>query len=194
MATFKDKVQAAAFKAGVQKNTSDSLAWFRKNLRAMKRVNRRQLLKDDDYSLVKRFLPGRVYMFYYDPKGKKELPYYDRFPLVVMVKKAKGGFYGLNLHYLPPILRARLFDALQDFKVGTGQTERLRITYSRLKGASKTRFFKPCFKHYLLAHVKSRFAEVPAPEWEIAAFLPTAQWEKASAGKVYQDSRMKVNG
>ena len=56
------------------------------------------------------------------------------------------------------------------------------------------RYFKPCFKHYLLAHVKSRFAEVPAPEWEIATFLPTAQWEKASAGKVYQDSRMKVNG
>ena len=45
------------------------------------------------------------------------------------------------------------------------------------------RYFKPCFKHYLLNHVKSRFAEVPAPEWEIATFLPTAQWKKASAGK-----------
>jgi hypothetical protein len=56
------------------------------------------------------------------------------------------------------------------------------------------RYFKPCLKHYLLAHVKSRFAEVPAAEWEIAAFLPTAQWEKASAGKVYQDSRIKING
>ena len=192
MATFKDKVQAAAFKAGVQKNTSDSLAWFRKNLRAMKRVNRRQLLKDDDYSLVKRFLPGRVYMFYYDPKGKKELPYYDRFPLVVMVKKAKGGFYGLNLHYLPPILRARLFDALQDFKVGTGQTERLRITYSRLKGASKTKFFKPCFKHYLMNHVDSRIVQVPSSEWDYTLFLPSESFAKASVSKVWKDSRSMI--
>ncbi len=28
---------------------------------------------------------GRLYMFLYDPKGKKELPYYDRFPLVFPV-------------------------------------------------------------------------------------------------------------
>ena len=192
MATFKDKVQAAAFKAGVQKNTSDSLAWFRKNLRAMKRVNRRQLLKDDDYSLVKRFLPGRVYMFYYDPKGKKELPYYDRFPLVVMVKKAKGGFYGLNLHYLPPILRARLFDALQDFKVGTDKTERLRITYGRLKGASKTRFFKPCFKHYLMNHVDSQIVQVPSSEWDYTLFLPSENFAKASASTVWKDSRKMI--
>ena len=46
----------------------------------------------------------------------------------------------------------------------------------------------------MLNHVKSRFAEVPAPEWEIATFLPTAQWEKASAGRVYSDSRKASNG
>ena len=52
--------------------------------------------------------------------------------------------------------------------------------------------FKPCFKHYLLDHVKSRFAQVPAPEWEIATFLPTADFEKAGKGTVYNDSRSMI--
>ena len=69
-----------------------------------------------------------------------------------------------------------------------------QLGYRLLKGARNMRYFKPCLKRYLLSHVRSRFAEVPAPEWEIATFLPTAQWEKASAGRVYQDSRKASNG
>ena len=94
------------------------------------------------------------------------------------------------------MLRAKFLDALLDATNNKKYDEstKFKLTYDLLKGARKMRYFQPCFKHYLLAHVKSRFAEVPAPEWEIAAFLPTAQWEKASAGKVYQNSRMKVNG
>jgi hypothetical protein len=44
-------------------------------------------------------------------------------------------------------------------------------------------------KHYLTKHVRSRFALVDKPEWEIATFLPTADWNKASANTVYRDSR-----
>jgi hypothetical protein len=47
-------------------------------------------------------------------------------------------------------------------------------------------------KHYLFKHVKSRFALVEKPEWEIATFLPTADWNKASASKVYKESRRKM--
>ena len=48
-------------------------------------------------------------------------------------------------------------------------------------------------KHYLTQHVRSRFALVDEPEWEIATFLPMADWNKASATKVYSDSRKKLN-
>jgi hypothetical protein len=40
---------------------------------------------------------GSMQMFFYDPKTKETLPYYDTFPLVVVVGPAEGGFYGLNL-------------------------------------------------------------------------------------------------
>jgi hypothetical protein len=50
---------------------------------------------------VDSFRLGKLYCFYYDPKGKESLPYYDRFPMVLAIEKYNDGFLGLNLHYLP---------------------------------------------------------------------------------------------
>ena len=47
-------------------------------------------------------------------KHKETLPFYDSFPLVIIIGKAKGGFLGMNLHYLPPTLRAKFLDALME--------------------------------------------------------------------------------
>jgi hypothetical protein len=66
------------------------------------------------------------------------------------------------------------------------------MSYELLARTAKLKYFKPCFKHYLNEHVKSKFAMVPAPEWEIATFLPTAKFEKASINAVYKDSRQKI--
>jgi hypothetical protein len=113
--------------------------------------------------------------------------------LVIVVGPAKGGFYGLNLHYLPPMLRAKMLDALMETaNMKAGEEAKFQITYKKLQAISKLKYYEPCFKHYLTKHVKSKFAEVPMPEWEIATFLPTAQFRKANSKKVYADSRKKI--
>ena len=134
-------------------------------------------------------------MFFYDPKGKDTLPYYDRFPLAIILGPAQGGFYGLNLHYLPPVLRAQFLDALLDItnNKSYNQSTKFGVTYDLLQRSSKFKYFKPCLKHYLSDHVRSKFAFVQAPEWEIATFLPTSDFAKVSANKVYTDSRRKMN-
>jgi hypothetical protein len=100
------------------------------------------------------------------------------------------------LHYIPPVLRAKFLDSLLDLVNNKSYNEstRFNLTYKLLKGAAKFKYFQPCFKHYLMSHVKSQFAQVPAPEWEIVTFMPTASWKKASSGKVYSDSRKIANG
>jgi hypothetical protein len=135
-----------------------------------------------------------MYMFFYDPKHKDTLPYYDQFPLIFVIGDAKGGFMGLNLHYLPPILRAKLLDGLIDLKNNDkyNETTRLKLSYELLNGSSKFKEFKPTIKHYLTAHVKSRLALVPPSEWEIATFLPMAQWKGASSNQVYKQSRKMI--
>ena len=92
-------------------------------------------------------------------------------------------------------MRAKFLDALLNITNNKKYDEstKFNLTYNLLNGSKNMRYFKPCFKHYLLNHVKSRFAEVPAPEWEIATFLPTAQWEKSTAGAIYSDSRKTAN-
>ena len=132
---------------------------------------------------------GDMYMFFYDPKHKETLPYYDTFPLIIMVEKAPGGFYGLNMHYLPPVLRAKLFDGLAKSDERYDENTRFRARYRLLQSVRKLKYFKPCFKHYLTKHVEGRISKVEAPEWEIALFMPTQRFKKATATQVYADSR-----
>ena len=114
---------------------------------------------------------------------------------MIVIGPAEGGFLGLNLHYLPPVLRAKFLDSLLDVTNNKryDETTKFSVTYDLLKRASKYKYFKPCIKHYLSSHVRSRFARVEPPEWEIATFLPIADFQKVSQQKVWADSRRKIN-
>lgn len=133
---------------------------------------------------------GQMYMFVYDPKMKKELPYYDRFPLIFPFQKADNGFYGINMHYLPYQMRARLMDQLYTVANNTNNNEstKLMLSYKILSSASQFKYFRPCVKQYLNNHVKSRFLLVPANMWDRVLFLPLERFAKASKTKVFQDS------
>ena len=192
--SYFEKLETDAFRAGVQPRTKESLKWFRERLKGVTRVNNNQILKDTALNKVSKPLMGRMYMYFYDPKTKATLPYYDRFPLIIMLGKEKGGFTGLNLHYLPPILRAKFFDRLTEFTNNKKYDEstRFRLTYNFLKNSSKLELFKPCFKRYLTSHVESRITEVPPPEWEVALFLPTDKFVKNSRQSVWRKSRAMI--
>jgi hypothetical protein len=194
MANIFQKLEYEAFRAGITPRTKQSMDWFRRKAQAMGRVNRSQLMKEDPIELKNRGIMGNMYMFFYDPKTKDTLPYYDSFPLTIVVGPAEGGFYGLNLHYLPPTLRARMLDGLMDITNNKkyDETTKFQATYSTLQRVSKLKYYKPCFKHYLNSNVRSRFAYVPPPEWEIATFLPAADFQKSSKSAVYKDSRKMI--
>ena len=187
--SYFEKLQLQAFRAGVQPRSDESQKWFRNKLKNIGQVNRQKLLRDSALQRVARPRMGDMYMFFYDPKHKETLPYYDTFPLIIMVEKAPGGFYGLNMHYLPPVLRAKLFDGLAKSDERYDENTRFRARYRLLQSVRKLKYFKPCFKHYLTKHVEGRISKVEAPEWEIALFMPTQRFKKATATQVYADSR-----
>ena len=191
MASLFDTLQAQAFRAGVTPRSKESLAWFQNNVKKLGDVNQRNLLKDPALDATKNPKPGDLMMYFYDPKFKQELPYYDRFPLTLLVQPAKGGFHGLNLHYLSPGVRARFLDELMELapKNMTDTSRLTRMRYNLLKGVTKYKEFKPCFKHYLMDHVESQIVRVPMTEWQIAIFLPTEQFKKVKAQSVWRYSR-----
>ena len=193
MAGLFQKLEFEAFRKGITPRSKESRAWFMNKAKNLN-VSRSKLMKEDPIELRSRPAVGKMYMYFYDPKHKETLPYYDRFPLIVMVGPAPKGFMGLNLHYLPLAIRAKFLDALLSTinNERYDESTRFRLSYEMLKRASKLKAFRPCLKRYLSSHVRSRLAMVPAPEWEIATFLPTADFEKASSSEVYKDSRRKM--
>lgn len=138
---------------------------------------------------------GRMYFFFYLAKHRKTLPYYDRFPLIFPFRVFKGGFMGLNLHYLPPPLRAKLMDALYEITNNKRYDEstRLKLSYNLLANAAQYKAFRPCVKQYLRKQMGSKLIRVEASEWDIALFLPVEQFN-APIRSVWKDSRDIISG
>ncbi len=194
MSNLFQTLEIEAFRKGITPRTAQSREWFMKKSQELNNVNRNLLMKENPIILKNRTIIGSMFMFFYQPKHKDTLPYYDSFPLVIVLKPAEGGFLGLNLHYLPPVLRAKFLDSLLEYTNNDrfDQTTKFNLTYNLLERAAKLKYFKPCIKHYLTDHVRSRFAMVEAPEWEIATFLPVADFQKARAQTVWKESREKI--
>lgn len=195
MASLFDTLFKEFESTGYNSRSKDAKLWWLERVNDLEgNINRRKLLKDEELRRVKSPNIGFMYMYVYDPKTKKQLPYYDKFPLTIMIGPdgKRTGFHGLNLHYLHPIVRAKFLDKLiETYGTTKNLTDRTKILarYKLIKGASKMKEFQPCFKHYLFKHVKTGFSKIDAPDWEIAIFLPTEHFSKANKTRVWSESK-----
>lgn len=168
--------------AEIRNNAADARSWLQTNMQTT--VTPGRLLRQDPNKpnrIQSSPGPGNLNMFLYDAKTKAKLPYFDRFPLILYAGGAPGGFMGLNLHYLPPLLRARLFDRIQNQSAGEA-----------IAMASRLRYYKPCIKRYLNSNVKSRFVQIYPEEWNLAIFLPTERFSGGSKSEVFSDTIGKI--
>jgi len=197
MATLFDEILTKGVRGGqIPARERTAREWYRDTAKSWGRINERTLMKGDKERLTAQPQVGSMYMFYYDAKHKDTLPYWDRFPLIFPFRKVKGGFLGINLHYLPLAHRAKLMDALYDISSNNRYDEstKLNISYKVLSSASRFEGFKPCVKHYLTGQVRSRFLYIYPSEWDIALFLPLERFQKASKSKVWADSKKLIQG
>jgi hypothetical protein len=196
---FRSILEKAASQNITPQLEQNSINWFRNQAKSVV-VNPNTLLASQRTRLTKRPLLGSMYVFRYDPKLKATLPYYDTFPLVIpfdairdkgRVITSNPGFMGLNLHYLPYDLRARLLDNLYSFLTNNNMDKdtRFKFSYKLLQRVSQLRFFKPCVKKYLFSHMRSQFFFIESKEWDMAAFLNIARFQGANQKTVWTDSR-----
>jgi hypothetical protein len=170
-----------------------SRAWFEQQVQMMTRqqLTPQKVLNGNPEQLTTRVTPGFLYMYGYDPKGKADLPYYDKFPLVFPFRKTEGGFIGLNMHYLPYPLRITLLDALMVHKSNSRLDETTRIKYSwaLIDGVSRYAAAKPCVKQYLMSNVRTQFRQVNSKDWATAMLLPVEKFVGASKQEVWAESK-----
>ena len=173
----------------------ESVKWFMAKIANLKNTSRIPgAIKREEFRYTKRFIKGGLFFFFYDPKTKEDLPYYDRFPLVLMLEKYEDGFLGLNLHYLPIKYRVAFMNKLMDYARFDEEDNpvRVRITYDILNATKRFKEFRPCIKRYLTSHIKSRILAVQPEEWETAVFLPVHQFKKAKPEKVWRESVQEI--
>ena len=189
MAYLLNRIKESLAKEGLTPRTNQARAWLRMKIKDLK-PTRAALLKDRD-RLKERSVIGKMYFYFYDPKTKEKMKYYDRFPLVIPIERYNDGFLGLNLHYIHPKYRMTMLDKLSATANNSAYDEKtkLRISYNYLAAASKVFEATPCIKRYLFSQIESRFLEISADEWDIAALLPMESFVGASTSKVYADSQ-----
>jgi hypothetical protein len=137
---------------------------------------------------------GKLYSFYYDPKTKDDLPYYDVFPLVLVLETYPDGFLGLNLHYLPYQYRVAFLNKLLQYAVLKNDDEimRLRVSYDILSASRRFKEFRPCIKKYLYGQLQSKVLTILPNEWEVASLLPVQQFRKAKTQTVWAESMKEI--
>ncbi len=186
--------RAAAKK--VSENIPEALSKYYTSRRG---INRIKSVKTFNVAFI-----GRVIIFKYDAFHKEVLPYWDALPVVIPIKlmpktkvgpgKNGPGFMGLNLHYLPPPLRAKFLDALYaHYRMKhLDERQKLHLDYKLLNTTAKLKLFKPCVKHYLFSQFRSSYNVIHPTEWDFVIMLPLARWRKRSEDYIWKDSRRKL--
>lgn len=193
--------------------TQQAIDWYSKTIKSLGGVPSREVILSDtskDRKIRKSPIYGKMFLFFYDAKTKEDLKYFDRFPIVIPIEpyvheNGSRGFMGLNLHYLPPLLRMKFLDKLHELTNNKkyNSTTKFKLTYEFLSGSAKLKEFKPCLKIYLTKpnHIKSSMLELSYPDWVTVSLLPTeffvtyknnGNGRRYSKEKVWADSRSKI--
>ncbi len=189
MAYLINRLRTSLRQKGLTPRTNEARQWLQHKMASLA-PSRNKILEDRN-RLSKGPMIGSMYFYMYDPKTKDTLPYYDKFPLVIPVEQYGDGFLGLNLHYIHPKERLIFLDKLSDIATNKrfDESTRLKVSYDYLKRAKNLYEHKPCLKKYLYSHVQSKFVNIDASEWDIAALLPVENFKKTSKEQVFSESR-----
>lgn len=162
--------------------------WFLTKIQDL-RITASSIMKDRE-NLRGKSIIGRFFFFYYDAKTKEKLKYWDKFPLTIPIEMYDDGFLGLNFHYVAPSVRIKLLSLLMQYATTNKLEEhtRIRLSYPIIKQTAALYKATPCIKRYLWSHVKSRFLELDATDWNAAMQLPLQQFQKSSEQQVWADS------
>ena len=176
-----------------KETTERSYRWYQDIIRkvGLASVSPTKLMQTDIGQFVSTIELGSMYLFFYDPKTKEELPYYDTVPLVIIFKKAPGGFLGLNLHYLSPMLRMKLLGKLLEVTndKNLSETTKFQLRWKLLDNAARFPGVHACVKRYLKSNINSRLLKINPLDWKKSIMLPIDNFEKASRQTIFNKSR-----
>lgn len=157
-----------------------STEWYRAQAEALQTITSGyQAVTSGYFSTTSQAIPGTMILFKYDPKTKDKLPYWDVYPLVIPFGAIKGGFIGLNFHYLDYYSRVWLFYALSRYSSSSQLTKRTRLnlTWGTIEAVGR-QSAQECVHKYLYSQIRSPIRTVDPRDWVTALTLPWESFQK----------------
>lgn len=187
-------------RSGINLATDRATVWLANHLSKIRGTMRQESYIDSKETIIRKDArPGHMFFFGYLPKTKEHLNFWDEFPIVVVLHPQRGGFLGLNLHYLPPRSRAlflnKLLKYVDDPKFLSNQNigTRIRLTYAILKASSGGQSspgslaeYRKCIKSYRYSHIRTKIALIRPQEWKSVPFFPLDRFKGESRESVWR--------
>ena len=130
--------------------------------------------------------PGELFFGVYNAKDKNEV--YDKRPFVLLLKRNKSHFMGINFNWLPLPLRLILVKKiLQMNKANVKNNKPLDFTYSDLKGFIKKLGYAPVVRLYIRNRLSSGVVKIQPENFLEAARINSAVFNNGvSASSMYK--------
>lgn len=191
-----DSLKAAEVNKTLMENRKNiAKQWMKrtKDNQAKRIKTRKTILNNPDRHELGIFAIGNMYLYAYDAITKETLPYWDYYPLVLPFAYTKNGFYGLNLHYIPPRLRAQVLDEVLRYK---SNGDLSNPTANLIRSLAQHPIVQPAIHQYLYSQVIGMPSKIEIEEWEQVVYLPLAEWRsvagKPTANKIYRDYHKRL--
>jgi len=186
------KVLGQFARSGKDLQSEQATRWLATNLSKIQTKMRQEHFNREKPSISRpgNIIEGTMLFFGYEPKTKDELPFWDSFPLVIMIHKKGNSILGLNLHYLEPSLRAKFLNELLKLtdhpNYATDPPAYFRrVTYPFLKSTARLKPFRAAIKRYYLSAINTKVNVIPSNEWKFTTFLPLDKFRGANREQVW---------
>lgn len=120
-----------------------------------------------------------ITLFKYDAAIGNTNGYWDKFPLVLIVRPLETHFFGFNLHYIQPDDRIKIIDTVLHLNErSTNRMDSYKRIYPFLDALVKFGAYNNAYKNYNYNNMASKFIIINPKYYTVIKDLPIARFKE----------------
>lgn len=119
----------------------------------------------------------KIVLFKYNAQMGNSFGYWDKYPLVIIVRPFEDHYFGFNLHYINREGRIKIIDTMNRI-IQHGNNNRqytFKLLYAFLDSLVKAGIAGQSYKNYKYQNMESKFVVIDPKYYGMVANLPLAQ-------------------
>ena len=119
----------------------------------------------------------KIVLFKYNATVGNSFGYWDKYPLVIIVRPFEDHYFGFNLHYINKEGRVKIIKTMNNIiRHGNANPQyTLKILYGFLDSLVKAGIAGQAYKNYTYQNMESKFVIIDPKQYTMVANLPLAQ-------------------